>query len=541
MSDVGIEQSQAESRISSVKIVPVATGRSGSRPDDILESAGTGHFVQFYEEASSLVATVAEFIGAGLDTGQAAIVIATEEHVDAFVQCLASHGFDVDAARGQGDLILLDAGEMLSRFMVDGTPDAKRFDATFGPVIERTIRGDLRVPLRMYGEMVDVLWKDGDTDAAIRVEELWNDLGTRHAFSLLCAYSMGNFYRAGDAQRFQEICSRHTHVIPTDGHMRASGEGRLAEIGRLQQRERSLKAEIAERELLERRLREVLAANRRSETILRQRERELRLALADREALLERERSARADAEHARARADEANNAKSEFLAAMSHELRTPLNAIAGYVQLVELGIHGPVTEAQRTALARVQRSQQHLLSLINDVLNFAKLEAGRIEYRLEDVSLAEAIADVACMVEPQIAAKGLEYAVHATRDAVRADREKLQQILLNLLSNAIKFTDRGGRVAVEVCGRDDAKPGIVSLRVADTGCGIPIDKREVIFDPFVQVSARLIRANEGTGLGLAISRELARGMSGDLRVDGEEGSGSIFTLTLPAGTGTAY
>ena len=243
----------------------------------------------------------------------------------------------------------------------------------------------------------------------------------------------------------------------------------------------------------------------------------------------------------ARQEAEDANRAKSEFLAAMSHELRTPLNAIGGYVQLMEMGIHGPVTPAQHDALQRVHRSQQHLLSLINDVLNFAKLEAGRVEYDVADVSLAEVVRGVVPMVEPQLSARRItcEVRIDPTVRA-HADREKLEQILLNLLSNAVKFTGEGGHIMVDAPvrmsnGTTTSEPtqNRVFLRVTDTGCGVPREKQEVIFDPFVQVHRRLTSPTEGTGLGLAISRDLARGMGGDLRVRSETGHGARFTLSL--------
>jgi PAS domain S-box-containing protein len=236
-----------------------------------------------------------------------------------------------------------------------------------------------------------------------------------------------------------------------------------------------------------------------------------------------------------RAAAEEANRAKSSFLAVMSHELRTPLNAIGGYVQLLEMGIHGPVTEAQLVALDRVGRSQQHLLRLINEVLNLARIESGRVEYALEDVEVPEVLAAVAPMVEPQMAARGLAFQVEVRDGArVRADRDKVQQILINLLSNAIKFTPAGGRVSVDT----DVGPGVVLVRVRDTGIGIPPEKQASVFEPFVQVDMSRTRNSEGTGLGLAISRDLARGMGGDLALASADGIGSTFTLTLPAAGG---
>jgi PAS domain S-box-containing protein len=238
--------------------------------------------------------------------------------------------------------------------------------------------------------------------------------------------------------------------------------------------------------------------------------------------------------ERQRAAAEEANRAKSSFLAVMSHELRTPLNAIAGYVQLLEMGIHGPLNEAQLDALARIGRGQQHLLRLINDVLNLARIEAGRVDFLVEEVNLASLLATVVPLVEPQLAEKGLELAVDVEPGlAARADREKVQQIVINLLGNAVKFTPPGGRVTVDAASRAD-RPGVVYLRVSDTGIGIPHEKQAAVFEPFVQVDMSRTRRSEGTGLGLTISRDLARGMGGDLRVRSEPGRGSTFTLTLP-------
>jgi PAS domain S-box-containing protein len=240
------------------------------------------------------------------------------------------------------------------------------------------------------------------------------------------------------------------------------------------------------------------------------------------------------DAERAREAADEANAAKSSFLATMSHELRTPLNAIAGYTQLIDMGIHGPVSPAQHEALEKIHRNQTHLLGLINDVLNFAKIEAGQVQYDVENVPLDATLAAVEALVEPQLRAKALRYRYRGGDPSVTvcADRERMEQVVLNLLSNAVKFTDRGGEVELSW----EAGGGVVRVHVRDTGRGIPPDKLEAIFEPFVQVDPALTRAAEGTGLGLAISRDLARAMKGDLTARSTPGEGSVFTLSLPIG-----
>ncbi|HEU0015079.1 MAG TPA: HAMP domain-containing sensor histidine kinase [Longimicrobium sp.] len=252
---------------------------------------------------------------------------------------------------------------------------------------------------------------------------------------------------------------------------------------------------------------------------------------------------ARADAERARGEAESASRAKGDFLAVMSHELRTPLNAIGGYAELLEMGIHGPVTDAQKLALARIGRSQAHLLALINDLLSYARIDAGQVQYALEDVPLHDALAELEEMVAPQVHASRLIFTHHVCDPdlKVRADRDKLRQVVLNLLANAIKYTPEGGSVEV-ACDADDHR---VRVHVRDTGTGIRADRLPHIFEPFVQGERALNRPDEGVGLGLAISRDLARGMGGELEVASEPGAGSTFTLVLaraaaPAGVAIA-
>jgi PAS domain S-box-containing protein len=230
--------------------------------------------------------------------------------------------------------------------------------------------------------------------------------------------------------------------------------------------------------------------------------------------------------------AETANRAKAEFLANMSHELRTPLNAIAGYADLLLLGVRGELSSGQRGDVERMRRSGQHLLSLINDILNFAKIEAGQLRYQMEAVPVASLLADLEVLVGPQVEQRGLAYRslLHDSGTTAWADAEKTRQVLLNLVTNAVKFTEPGGAITVS-CEMAD---GGVRIRVADTGRGIPADQQARIFDPFVQVD-RHLTAESQQGVGLAISRDLARGMGGDLSVESAPGEGSTFTLRLRA------
>ena len=454
-----------------------------------------GHAVQFYESDDFLVSLVAEFAAEGLSGGQPVVVVAARGHADGLTDALHACGVDVDARVRDGQLIFADARETLAAFMEDGVPNADRFHAIAGRILERAAMQAQGRGVRAYGEMVDLLWRDGNEAAAIRLEELWNELATRYRFTLLCAYHMGGFRLTSQSALFERICRTHTHVRPTEHFIERDDAARLSEITFLQHRTQALETELRHRTGLEAELRDALAA-----------------------------------ADRARITAEQANRAKGQFLAVMSHELRTPLNAIGGYAELLDMGIHGPVSDEQRDALDRIQRSQRHLLGLINQVLNYTKVETGSLRYDFADVSLDDVLHLVETIVLPQIKAKGIRYLPAACGAVVYADREKLQQIVLNLLGNAAKFTDEGGEIAV-ACHADDS---MAYVRIRDTGLGIPEDKLSVIFEPFVQVDANTPRGREGIGLGLAISRELARAMGGDITVVSTAGRGSTFTLAVP-------
>jgi len=260
---------------------------------------------------------------------------------------------------------------------------------------------------------------------------------------------------------------------------------------------------------------------------------------AERERQLERERTARAEAEAA-------SQAKSEFLAMMSHELRTPLNAVIGYAELLDLGIAGPLTSDQHQQVSRIRTSGRHLLGLVNEVLDLAKIEAGRLTVSLSAGRAGDAADAALALVQTRAEKKGVRFVGECLGDAdasYAGDEDRVRQILVNLLTNAVKFTDPGGDVSLD-CGlaeQPDADARIhgdgkwVYFRVRDSGVGIEAKQLPLIFDPFVQGETGHTRSNDGSGLGLTISRRLARLMGGDLTVHSTPGAGSEFTLWLPA------
>jgi signal transduction histidine kinase len=470
------------------------------RTEQARELAGHGHSVQFYEDDRYLVDTVVDFFAAGLVEGQRAVALVTRAHRDAIVTGLHEKGFDVERTRTNGQLLLLDAEELLASIMTGAVPDAGKFRRAMDGVLGSHTRfGDgarERRPVLAFAEVVDLLCRQGNLDGAVRIEELWNELAESYTFSMLCAYSLSSFDEDTHDAALRAICNQHAHVLPTERYMRADDGARLREIALLQQRALALETELERRRGLEVELRDALRATQA------------------------------------------ASRAKSDFLGVMSHELRTPLNAIGGHVQLLEMELHGPLTDAQREALGRVQRSQRHLLAMINDLLNLAEVDAGRVRYDIVHMPVAPVLQGVASLLSPHAQANGLAVLVAPLVDgderlAVQADPERLQQILLNLVSNAIRFSPNGGRIVLDAA-RCPGDASLVQIRVHDTGNGMTPAQLATIFEPFAQLSVSGTARREGVGLGLSISRTLARAMGGDLTAESEPGAGSTFTLTVP-------
>lgn len=455
------------------------------------------HVVQFYDTERFLSGAVIDFLGAGLAAGQSAVAIATQSHRDAFAAGLQRRGIDVDRVLANGRLALLDAREVLDTVMDGSLPDPIAFRRIIGGLLTTAELRSSHPCMRVYGEMVDLLWKDRNANGALKLEDLWNAISVEHPLALMCAYAMGNFSTEADGKQFADVCRYHSHVVPTEKYMHAADhDARLREITILQQRAQTLEHELALRQQLEEALRDALT----------------------------RERDARAEAE-------QANRVKDDFLAVLSHELRTPLNAILGWTQIMKSGEHDPSTIGR--GLDVIARNADLQRRLIDDLLDMSRIMRGQMEIARDDVDLVATVSETADSVRPAAAAKGIRLDVEIVPSSaiVTGDAVRLHQVIWNLLSNAIKFTPADGRVTLLLsCNRSQA-----SIAVADTGHGIRPDFLPHVFDRFRQEDLSPTRAHGGLGLGLAVVRHLVEAHGGAVTAmsDGEE-RGATFTVTLP-------
>lgn len=455
----------------------------------------TEHFVQFYEADGFLLNSLGGFIGTAINSGEAALVVATQAHREGLDELLIANGLDVANAKASGQFVSIDAAETLSKFMVNGAPQSDRFNEVVGGIIASVSDGRPRV--RAFGEMVALLWAEGQYQAAIRLEELWNELQKAHTFSLFCAYPMNGL----GGQKFMEphsgVCTVHSRVIPAESYAGLEDQDkRLRAIAKLQQKAASLEAEI--RDHLET-------------------EEKLRLALVG-------EQMARAEAETA-------NRMKDEFLATVSHEIRTPLNAIIGWSHLLRSGRLDEATVAR--AVETIDRNAKSQAQLIEDILDVSRMITGKLRLNNEAVDIASVINAAIDSVQLAIDSKELHLEVTLDPSArhTLGDANRLQQIVWNLLANAIKFTPAGGRIEIKVERAEDK----LQLRVSDTGQGIDPSFLPFIFDRFRQADGTTTRQHGGLGLGLAIVRHLVELHGGSISAaSAGEGRGATFTMALP-------
>jgi signal transduction histidine kinase len=455
----------------------------------------TDHFVQFYEADGFLLNSLSGFIGSAIKSGDGAIVLATKEHRDGLDELLRANGLDVTSAKTSGRYVSLDAAETLAKFMLDGSPNTAAFNELMGGVIASVTDGRSRV--RAFGEMVALLWAEGNHEGAIRLEELWNDLQTSHSFSLFCAYPMHGVGGEKFTEPHSGVCTVHSRVIPAESYAGLDDqEARLRVIAKLQQKAASLEAEVKERQQAEERLRLALVGE-----------------------------------QMARAEAETANRMKDEFLATVSHELRTPLNAIIGWSHLLRNGSLDEATISR--ALETIDRNAKTQAQLIEDILDVSRMISGKLRLNSKPVDIASVINAAIDSVQLAVDSKDLELEVTLDPSArhTLGDSSRLQQVVWNLLANAIKFTPAGARIEVKVerAGRN------LKLRVSDTGQGISAEFLPFIFERFRQADGTTTRQHGGLGLGLAIVRHLVELHGGTIKAESAgAGQGSTFTIRLP-------
>lgn len=462
---------------------------------DWKEMSETEHFVQFYEGDEFLLNALSGYVSKALTAGDAAVVVATQAHRAGLDQLLTTKGLDVSAAITSGKYVRLDAAETLAKFMVGSEPEPQRFREVLGHVFANFTDGSTRV--RAFGEMVALLWASGNYTAAVKLEELWNDLQRTYSFSLFCAYPMNALGGEHHEEVYNSVCNVHARVIPAESYSGLDDrEARLRAIALLQQRSETLEAEVTRR---------------------RQVEERLRLALVG-------EQMARAEAETA-------SRMKDEFLATVSHEIRTPLNAIIGWSHLLRGGRLDEATVAR--AIETIDRNAKSQAQLIEDILDASRMITGKLRLNNEVVDIASVINAAIDSVQLAVDSKELqlEVTLDPTARHTLGDSNRLQQVVWNLLANAIKFTPAGGRISVSV----KRASGNLQLRVADTGSGISPEFLPFIFDRFRQADGTTTRQHGGLGLGLAIVRHLVELHGGTIKAgSGGTGQGATFTIDLP-------
>jgi signal transduction histidine kinase len=463
------------------------------------------HAVQFYEDDEFLFDTVGRFLAAGLDAGDRLLVIATPEHRRGFKRRLPAQR--VDQAIESGQLMMLDARQTLEKFMVRGMPDADLFRDVLARLVAQSEQHRPEARLRAYGEMVDLLWRDGNSCAAIRLEELWNDAGQAREFSLLCAYVMGNFYKEGDQARFMEVCRNHSHVIPTEHFLElGDADARLREISLLQQRARALEHEIAHRAELERALRDALRERAKIEEDLR--------ASVKCEAI-------------ARGRAEASDAFKQMFLGILGHDLRNPLSTIMTTAQMMAMR-DVPADDGKK--LRRIISSGERMRRMVDQILDVtrAKLFSGLSVERKADQDMVALVARIVEEVRAARPEREIEFEI-GDAVAVSIDCDRFEQVVSNLLGNAVAHGDpaRPIRVALHKRGR------VTVLSVHNHGTPIDPEFMPLLFDAFKRAGKPRGRS-DGLGLGLYISQCIVAAHGGKIEVASSSELGTRFDVILP-------
>jgi PAS domain S-box-containing protein len=554
----------------------------------------TGHLVHFYDDEASLHESVAEFIGTGLKADHSAVIIATEAHRRSFSQHLEARGHQVDRELDAGRLRMLDARALLGTFMRGGAPDPDAFEQLASGILDSVTRSNGGRPVRLYGEMVDVLCRDGSPEAAVEVERLWGRLGRRRPFRLFCGYLMDSFTKV-DERVFASICAEHTDVLfpsaERNGHAHlrtiSDDERRRKEAESFRHLVESVKdyaiymldphgvvsswnagaerikgytakeivgahfSRFYPREEIdsgkcEMELERAAIDGRFEDEGYRLRKDGTRFwanvvitALRDPEGTLvgyakvTRDLTERRRAEDARvalAQAEYANRVKDDFLATVSHELRTPLSSIVGWASLLENRVTDPYV---LRGIQTIRRNAQVQSRIIEDVLDVARIASGKLGLDRRSMDLAAVVRSTLEETRPVAEAKGLSLRLTLPESELPffGDPTRLQQVLWNVLSNAMKFTPKGGTVEVTLERANES----VRLRVVDTGIGIEPEFLPHVFERFRQADGSTSRRAGGLGLGLAIVHHLVELHGGRVEVESDgKDRGSTFTIVMP-------
>lgn len=436
------------------------------------------HVVQFYQDDRVLFENVARFIVGGVEAKEPVVLVATARHQRAFLDVARTLGCDVDEALRSGAVVPLDADAMLARLLVDDMPDEERFARCIGDTIAAlTSGGERRV--RAYGEMVDVLWRDGKKQAALALESQWSALVRAHPFTLLCAYAMGGFYSAGE--ELEEVCAVHGHVIGAD---------EPATIESLQERARSLEQEIEKRKELERALREAL----------------------DRE-------------KHMRLEAERSMHFNDMFSGMLGHDLRNPLGAITMGATYI---VRADVDDKTKRAANRIVSSAERMSRMIDQLLDFTRIRVGgglRLEY--SSLDLAEVCLKIKDELEAANPESFIELRTHGSGRG-EWDHDRLQQVLSNIVGNAVSHGKDGAPVLVAIDGDD---PLHVGVSVHNEG-SVPPDVLPMLFEAFR--GTKQVQRTQGLGLGLYISRQIVEAHGGTVFVSASSTSGTTMRIRLP-------
>ena len=453
------------------------------------------HQVQFYEDEAYLLSSLKDYIASGLMDNEVCIVIATDDHLRSVRALLKGSGINLENAVTTGRLVLHDAESTLAKFMVNGLPDADKFHKVIGSVMAEAQTKSKNI--RAYGEMVAVLWGEGNLAGLIRLEELWNDLADSYDFSLLCGYSLTTFRHEGNSDAFAEINQRHTHVIPAESYTPSKDPIETSRaVAAMQQKAEELQHEIRMR----------------------------------RKALQELETQA-ASMQAEQMRLQDLNNAKDEFISIASHQLRTPATGVKQYIGMLLEGYFGPLTKEQIKYLSKAYDSNERQITTVNNLLLIAKVDAGNIHITPKAHDVVQLILDVVDEQRAEFTRRRHIVSMNMPQAlTARLDPQYMRMVIENLLSNASKYSPDG--TAIEVAAKTTASH--VVIRVRDRGIGISKQDQAKLYKKFSRIFNDQSTA-EGNGLGLYWSKKIVELHHGELSLESEPGKGSTFTVKLLA------